>query len=67
MGPDTLHLQSLLYFIMNGAYLPLTLTTADNEITGEAANLANIKQDNVGSLLLAGGVYCLSGYLDCIQ
>ena len=65
--PDALLLQCLLYLIVNSTYLPLALPTADNEITGEAANLVDTKQDNIGSLLLAGGGYCFSGYLYCIQ
>jgi len=61
--PDALRLQCLLYLIVNSAYLPLALTTADNEVTGEAANLVDIKQDNIDGLLLAGGGYCFSCYL----
>jgi hypothetical protein len=65
--PDVFFLQRLLYFIMNGTYLPLALTTTDNEIAGEAANLTDIEQDNIGGLLLAGGGYCFSGYIYGIQ
>jgi hypothetical protein len=52
---------------VNGAYLPLAFATADNEITGETANLTNIQQDNIDGLLLAGGFYCPSRYLYGIQ
>ena len=67
MGPDAFFFKRLLHLIMNGSYLPFALTTADNEITGEAANLVDIKQDNINGLLLDGGGYCFSGYIYCIQ
>ena len=67
MRPDAFLFQGLLYFIMDSAYLPLALTTADNEITGEATNLADIKQDDIGGLLLTGSGNCFSRYVNCIQ
>ena len=63
MRPDAFLLKCLLYLIVNSAYLPLALTTANDEISGEAANLTDIKQDDIGGLLLAGGGYCFSCYL----
>jgi len=47
VGQDALFLQCLLYLIMNGTYLPLALTTANNEVTGEAANLVDVQQDDI--------------------
>jgi hypothetical protein len=67
MRPDVFLLQCLLYLIMDGAYLPLTLTTADNKVTGEAANLTHIKQCDIGGLLFAGSGNCFSRYVNCIQ
>jgi hypothetical protein len=32
---------------MNGTYLPLALTTADNEVAGEATNLMDIKKNDI--------------------
>ena len=63
MGLDALFFQCLFYLFMNGVYLPFALTTANDEITGEAANLTYIKQYNVDSLLLTGSDHCFTRYL----
>jgi len=57
----------LFYLVVNGTYLPLALTAADNEVAGEATNLVDIKQNNIRGLLLAGGFYCFACYLYCVQ
>ena len=52
---------------MDSAYLSFALAAADNEVTGEAANLTDIKQDNIGGLLVTDGGDCFSGYIYGVQ
>ena len=47
MGQDAFFFQCLLYLVVNGTYLALTLTTADNEVAGEATNLTDVQQDDI--------------------
>ena len=60
---DTLFLQYLGYFIVDGLHLALGLTTTDHEVIGKAAYPAGIEQDGVNSLLVTGGGYRFMGYL----
>jgi hypothetical protein len=53
----------LLYLIVNSTYLPLAFATAYDEITGEAANLTDIKQDDIDGLLVTGGGCYIACYV----
>jgi len=61
MSQDALLLQSLLNIIIDCLNLSLTIPAAHHEITGKVADLPDIQQHNIRSLLVTGYLYHLPG------
>jgi hypothetical protein len=53
--------------ILNSADLPLAFPATDYEVVGKAAQVADIQQDDVAGLFIAGRLRGPSGYFECLQ
>jgi hypothetical protein len=52
---------------MDGAYLSLGLTGADNKVVRKTAYIADIQQHNITGLMVAGNFDGLTGYFNRFQ
>lgn len=67
VGQDTFLFQTQLDIIDDAANLPLAITSANNKIVRKAAKTANVQQNDIGSLLIAGDFDRMAGYFDAFQ
>ena len=56
VGQHAFMLQPVPDFVIDGGKLPLGLAAAQHEVVGEAADLANVQQNNVARLLVGGSL-----------
>ncbi len=67
MRQDTLFFQAQPDIFKDSADLPLAVTGADNKIVRKTAPLADVQQNDIARLLIAGYLYGAAGYFNSFQ
>jgi hypothetical protein len=64
---DFLPFEAFTDLVLDGAELSLAFPAADDEVVAKTAQLADIQQDDVAGLLIAGRFRGPAGYFQCFQ
>ena len=67
IGRGALSFQAQLDVVEDRADLPLAVPGTDDKVVREAANAADVQQDDISRLLIAGYLYRASGYFNAFQ
>jgi hypothetical protein len=67
MWQNAILLQTQLDVFKDGTHLPLAVTGTEDEIVRKAAQVADIQQNDIAGLLIAGDFHSTAGYIDAFQ